>query len=639
MKLQYRYAGIMIVFGLLILTPMIVLFSNLNQEVMMEKELQTIRSIAVSNAEHMSSHIVENAAVAKMISGAPLISDLLINSNATYEKLNDISRKQRIDALNRRWMTSTGIEDPFVREHLSNSVATYLKSQQEKVPGRFGEIFLTNRYGVMIASTGKLTTLAHAQKYWWKASYSKGEGRTFFDDRGFDTSVAGYVLGVVIPIKNGDEIIGILKCNVNIMGPLTDVIHDHAGHEGINILIARTGGLIVVEEGKTPLSDKLPEQILEQIQNNIRGALITNENDGNKLVAYARVRSTMNQNEYGFGGSSKSIDHEKGNKGEGWHLLVVKDKSQVIKEAIRSTRFLLYVGLIFIIVSTIIALLMGKWAAKPIVKLAGIAENLGEGNLDIRMRNLRHDEIGVLSKAFNQMAENLGKTLTSRDNLIKEIKLRTSAEQELQSSLKEKETLLREIHHRVKNNMGVISSLLNLQMMRLTDEVTKEALQDCQNRIQTMSMVHEALYQSENLASIDMKDYLINLTQTVIHGYKTDTPVTLNINVKDVSMSASQASPVGLIINELLVNSLKHAFPDNRKGEITVHLNMNNEHRAELEFFDNGIGFQDKSERDKTGSLGLKLVKSLAENQLDGSLKIMNENGARFIITFDMDRV
>jgi two-component sensor histidine kinase len=244
-----------------------------------------------------------------------------------------------------------------------------------------------------------------------------------------------------------------------------------------------------------------------------------------------------------------------------------------------------------------------------------------------------------LSKAFNQMAENLGKTLTSRDNLIKEIKLRTSAEQELQSSLKEKETLLREIHHRVKNNMGVISSLLNLQMMRLTDEVTKEALQDCQNRIQTMSMVHEALYQSENLASIDMKDYLINLTQTVIHGYKTDTPVTLNINVKDVSMSANQASPVGLIINELLVNSLKHAFPDNRKGEITVHLNMNNEHRAELEFFDNGIGFQDKSERDKTGSLGLKLVKSLAENQLDGSLKIMNENGARFIITFDMDRV
>jgi two-component sensor histidine kinase len=214
---------------------------------------------------------------------------------------------------------------------------------------------------------------------------------------------------------------------------------------------------------------------------------------------------------------------------------------------------------------------------------------------------------------------------------------RKNTEDQIKASLREKETLLKEIHHRVKNNMTVISSLLNLQMTRLSDKEAKEALQDSQNRVQTMSMIHETLYRSDNLSAIDMKTYLSELGRIIFQSYNLSGKVTLKIEAEGILIGVKQASPVGLIVNELITNSLKYAFLDGREGEILLELKSNNENGVELTVSDNGVGIPEGFDLKTADSLGLKLVKMLVENQLDGSVDMESNNGTKFTIKFNIE--
>ncbi len=208
------------------------------------------------------------------------------------------------------------------------------------------------------------------------------------------------------------------------------------------------------------------------------------------------------------------------------------------------------------------------------------------------------------------------------------------AEEQIKASLKEKEVLLREIYHRVKNNIQVISSLLNLQSEYIEDEKYKEMFRESQNRIQSMALVHEKLYQSENLAKIDFNEYIVSLVYELFRLYRVRTDrVALKIEVEDVPLGVDAAVPCGLIINELVSNCLKHAFPDDRKGEITIRLRSVNG-KIELTVADNGVGIPDSVDIRTTGSLGLDLVTTLAESQLDGEITLDRSNGTAFTIIF-----
>jgi len=462
MKLQYKAAGLMIFIGVSVLTLLTVFYSKQNQEVVLQKELQNIQNASEGMAHHMDSHLEEIAAIANTLSSAPIIQDALQKSNTQFDALSETERKDEIDTRSRQWKEAKDINNSFIQKHLANPVAEFLKLQQIIMPGLYGEIFLTNRYGVMIASTGKLTTLAHAHKYWWKASYHDGEGRDFFDDRGFDASVAGYVLGVIVPIKDGDKIIGILKCNINIMGRLTDIIEEHdAIHPG-EIRVVRTKGLIVREKGKVPLSNSLHKNVVQQIQTNKAGAKFVEENSKIKLMAFSPVAHTMGSEKFGFGGSYESIDHIKGNKGEGWIIVISLDKDIAIKDANNTTRLLILVGIIFTVATSIIALFFGKWIAGPLVKFADSAQKIGEGHLGTRVLASKKDEIGTLAKAFNNMAENLENTLISRNNLAQEIELRKKAEEQIKVSLKE----LQEAHDNIKNLKGLLPICASCKKIR-----------------------------------------------------------------------------------------------------------------------------------------------------------------------------
>ncbi len=213
---------------------------------------------------------------------------------------------------------------------------------------------------------------------------------------------------------------------------------------------------------------------------------------------------------------------------------------------------------------------------------------------------------------------------------------RKKAEEQIKASLKEKETLLYEIHHRVKNSMTVISSLLKLQANRMDDERFKAALMDSQNRVQSMSAIHETLYQSDNLSAVNMNTYLTNLVRAVAQNYSIGNEISLIVEAANILIGVKQASPIGLIVNELITNSYKYAFPDNPEGEIKIKL-QKTENQIELEYADNGIGIPKDLDWKNSNTLGLKLVLTLVENQLDGSIDLDNTNGTKFIIKFNIE--
>jgi two-component sensor histidine kinase len=218
--------------------------------------------------------------------------------------------------------------------------------------------------------------------------------------------------------------------------------------------------------------------------------------------------------------------------------------------------------------------------------------------------------------------------------LNREIDERKLVEEQAKSSLKEKEILVREIHHRVKNNMQIISSLLNLQSQYVKDKESLEMFRESRNRILSMAFVHEKLYQSEDLAKIDFDGYIRSMTQHLLRTCSIDSSaVKLNVNCSDVLLSIDMAVPCGLIVNELISNSLKHAFPEGEKGEITIDFHPDGDNRLTLVVSDTGIGLPEDIDISGAKTLGLQLIKDLVD-QLRGTLEIERDGGTAFRITF-----
>jgi two-component sensor histidine kinase len=197
--------------------------------------------------------------------------------------------------------------------------------------------------------------------------------------------------------------------------------------------------------------------------------------------------------------------------------------------------------------------------------------------------------------------------------------------------VREKEVLLREIHHRVKNNLQIIISLLNLQSRYITDEATLSAFRESQSRVRVMALVHEKLYQSNDLAKLDLNNYLKFLGDNLFQFLGMEGKgIQLTMDIRDISLTIDTTIPVGLMINELISNSLKHAFPDGRKGNITLAVHRQDKSLIIL-FKDDGIGIPEDFDWRNAESLGLRLVISLVE-QLQGTIEIDRMAGTTFNI-------
>jgi len=207
-------------------------------------------------------------------------------------------------------------------------------------------------------------------------------------------------------------------------------------------------------------------------------------------------------------------------------------------------------------------------------------------------------------------------------------------EQRLLASLREKELLLKEVHHRVKNNLQIIISLFNLQTHYVQDTNASKALREGQNRIKSMALIHERFYQSDGLSRIDFDDYIRRLTDNLLQTSGiTSGKVVLNIISEKISLDIDTAVPCGLIINEVVSNSLKHAFNDGRKGEILIKFSHLNEAEYRLVIADNGVGLAPGFKLEESDSLGIQLIHALTD-QIDGRLSVDSSNGVKYTIDF-----
>jgi two-component sensor histidine kinase len=210
------------------------------------------------------------------------------------------------------------------------------------------------------------------------------------------------------------------------------------------------------------------------------------------------------------------------------------------------------------------------------------------------------------------------------------------SEEAIRSSLREKETLLKEIHHRVKNNLQVIGSLLRLQARYLKDKQARAMFEESQNRVYSISLVHEKLYRAGDLGRIDFHDYLLSLTESLTDSWKgAGTPVTVAVEATGVQLGVDTAIPCGLIVTELVTNALKHAFPNAASGSIRVAAATGPEGWLELIVQDDGIGMPEDLDLHRSGSLGLELVGSLVR-QLGAKVEIGRDGGTSFGIHFKL---
>ncbi|MBN2103650.1 HAMP domain-containing protein [bacterium] len=291
---------------------------------------------------------------------------------------------------------------------------------------------------------------------------------------------------------------------------------------------------------------------------------------------------------------------------------------------------------------------------KPISYLSLLAKRVStERDYSIRADKFSKDEIGLLIESFNDMLSQI----EYRDNTIQEtsvqlekqteklkneLKKRRKVEKEIKRSLDEKNILLQEIHHRVKNNLQIISSLLKLQLRHIDDPDTMTLFQDCHNRVHTMALIHEQLYRSEDFSNIDFQEYVLSLTKHLFYIYNNPTKkIKLEIEMEKAHLDLNTAIPCGLLITELVSNSLKYAFIDRDQGKIKISLARVNGAPTEdlnkkkyiFTIQDDGVGLPSDIESLSTESLGLKLVNALVR-QLRGEISVEINGGTIFTIEF-----
>ncbi len=288
----------------------------------------------------------------------------------------------------------------------------------------------------------------------------------------------------------------------------------------------------------------------------------------------------------------------------------------------------------------LISLSVLRVIARPIETLVDTANEVSESrDYSLRAVKFADDDLGNLTEEFNDMLHQIQQRDEEMEQRVEERTQEISdANKMLTDSLTEKVVLLKEIHHRVKNNMQIISSLLSLQTRQVTDPVIVEMFQNSRNRIRAMASIHERLYQSDDLAKVDFAQYLKGLADYLFQSYKiSPQDIRFHSEVEDVSLDLDHAIPCGLMINELISNSLKYAYPSGRKGEIRVRLTQS-EKGYTLEVADDGIGFPAEVDFRSSESLGLQLINTLV-SQLHGSIEMQNRLGTQFTIEFPGDKL
>ena len=360
----------------------------------------------------------EKISIAKTMASAPVIKHSLVTSNKEFSSLLENQRKNKITELNKKWMEIKSIKDPFMQSYINNLAAGYLSAQQQLIPGEYGEIFLTNRYGALVATTGKLTTLAHGHKYWWQSAYNFG---SVIDDRGFDESVGDRVLGIVVPVESEGQTIGILKCNLFLRATLEAFFEKgkHKVYSDENVrphtLILRANGDIVLKGNENLIDENTILSLSDKMKKGISKSEMVTSNGKKVLVGYTPIKLSFTFNDKQALERQGPRDHSGGNLGDDWYFVSFMDIKTIMNPLAYSVKKLFGLGLLLVLIMALTVYFVSKKIMVPIEMLSKGVKQIGKGDYSSMIGVSSKDEIGDLAMSFDIMTKELRETTVSKD--------------------------------------------------------------------------------------------------------------------------------------------------------------------------------------------------------------------------------
>jgi len=618
LELKYRIAlGVFVISSVLLIATSFIYY-QMNEKRLIESERQSMHYYASDAAYHLNLELKDKITNALTISTAPLVHEYLMASNQTFAPLPESKRAEQIKQLNQQWLAADR-DSPIVIERTTNPLAQFLKQQQQILPQVYGELFITNRYGAMVASTAKLTTLAHAHKYWWVESFDQGRGKIFLDDRGFDDSAQGYVIGVVVPIKHQGEIIGILKANVNVVDALGEVVKRFNQQQLGELIIARTKGLIVYRDSVEPLSTKLHRDELEYLQKNQSNTHIGEQNGVEILNAYVPLNIQLPGHNVGFGGKPQSMDHKGGNDNEIWHMVVHRPMSEVLKGSEALYQSMLNIGFLLLLMSAALAYFVGFSVSRK------------EQQLEQKLRD------------YNATLEHEVAQKT-RENLIQ-----TNLLQE-QAKLAAMGEMVGAIAHQWRQPLNeLMLRIQRLKYLYLKNEINESSIETfiAQNR-ETINFMSQTIDDFRNFFRVD-KERKRFVISDAAHRVIMMLNEQFKNNAIHIEMETDESELLGYQteLQQALMNILsnsKDAFLEQKIKNRTIAIRIKDQ---VISIQDNAGGVSEqvlakmfdayyttKGEGKGTG-MGLYLVKKIVEENMQGQISARNhEQGLLIVIDF-----
>ena len=601
MQLQYKITLSVLFVSLSTLLLVSFLYSQLTYKSILQHEEELLTDNAVEAAREVKFELLSKLDNVKTLASAPIIFEYLKESNRKCKEKAGEVRSQHLKQLNRRWITAENKYNEFIKPYINNELALFLKQQQTLFSGVYGEIFITNSHGLVVATTSKQTTLLHAHKYWFKEAYADGVGKVFFDDRGFDASVNGYVIGIVVPIKENGQVIGILKANINIMGILDSHVDNYLNLNKGKLKIVRTKGDIVYEHPLPPLSTSINPKIIPELQKMNTGSKIIQNYKQEVLVAYTPIDLSLESKNILFGGEIKTADSIKGNNREIWHTVICYEKSLALGVSTQTNKVIIAIGLSLTFLSLIITLFLAKRISKPIDDLNKAQAKLLEQE-DIMITQSKHAAMGeMISMIAHQWRQPISVISMQANNILLNIELDTLETESLKKTAK---------------NIGL-----------QTQELSK-TIDDFRNFFKPNKHSGDVYFQE-----------ILDSTFSVIGKSIQSNKIELLID-KDESLKIDtyERELVQVFIN--IINNAKDVLVENSVQEAKIFITIKQHgSSAHISICDNGGGideeimdeifnpyFSTKGEKNGTG-LGLYMSKTIVNKHLKGIISSSNVNG------------
>lgn len=607
MKLKYKISINMLIISLSILTLGSVIYSYLSYKSIMEHEKMKLTGDAIESSKFLEMNLLDRLSDVLTLATSPIVSESLQHANNLCDKLTEQQRNSLRENLNRQWMNAKTADDPFVKPYLNNELALFLKKQQTIFEGVYGEIFITNKYGAIISSTSKLTTLAHENKYWWKETYSSGKGKIFFDDRGFDSSVNDHVIGVVVPIKVEDKLIGILKANIKISSAIKVIVQNYNKANKSKLKIVRTKGNVVYEEGAEPLSTKVGPQVIKMLQNNETGNRLIAEKDEESLVSVAPLEINYEGKQISFGGKPVTSGSIQGNNKEIWHSVVSYKKEFILNHVAETNRLIIYIGLVGTVLTVLFAFYVGKWLSRPVEALA-LAHQQLQDQEGIIIAQSRHAAMGeMINMIAHQWRQPLSVISMDANNILVDIELGSTDEANIKKHIEAIAGKAQELSKTIDDFKNFFKSDKKTHMVYI---------KDIMDDVFVVVGASLRIYNIEIVCKLEHKQMITTYRREVMQ-------VLINIiqNSKDAIIEQGLAT-----------------------GKIAIDVHEEKD-KIKLVICDNGPGIEEDildkvfdpyfSTKDKNGTgLGLYMSKVIIEDHLNGTISVYNtDDGVCFEIS------